>query len=386
MKSAFDGAEYSPSENAWVNIELELERAEGKKMRRRIFYYKMLAAASVTFALAVAGAGLFYLNNEQSIVANQPTQIRDSSTGQELAVNQTQVSDDSASPITTRPGNEIPGSIAVEQNNVVEEQSGGIAEGNSRQPGIAENNALAERKAGMAGDRVEKGRESTTTTSDALSRLENTSTPPPPPPPPPPPENRNNDKDDKFKSGGDEGLKNELLNDELPNDELPTDRYDNHIALTSPEEGADNNLAKADAHTDTSTKDGEVIADADPATEADPVQLMFQKLQDREREIAERANKRTGKEESNHEELWTSLGFAAGGYNGSGSHLAMSPANAIAMNSTLDNQAKASGSSYSVNVSFGRRLTERLVIQGGLSYLNNNTNYVSNQVVLDRNN
>lgn len=379
MKSAFEGAEYSPSENAWVNIELELERAEGKKMRRRIFFYKMLAAASVTFALAVAGAGLFYLKNEQPVVANQSTQIHDTAAGQELAENQTQSSNESASPITARPKNERDGSIALEQKAKLNEQNAGVDEGAFSPQERVQNNALAERKGNVVNDRVAKRRENTPPPSQTAPQFENQTEPARHEASVAILEQDHTRKDETPR-------RDDNSKDEFQNEELQADRFDNLIALTPSEEKTDNALPLADTSTDVSTTENNVVAEADPTSEADPVQMMFQKLQDREREIAEKANKRKGSDESKHEELWTSLGFAAGGYNGSGSHLAMSPVNTIARSSTFDNQAKASGSSYSVNVSFGRRLTERLVIQGGLSYLNNSTNYVSNQVVLDHNN
>ena len=62
FKDAFEGAEVSPSENVWTNIELDLEKADGGKMRRRLLFYKMLAAASVAFAMCVAGIGYYVVN------------------------------------------------------------------------------------------------------------------------------------------------------------------------------------------------------------------------------------------------------------------------------------------------------------------------------------
>ena len=59
FQDAFRDAEMNPSGQVWTNIELDLEKAEGDKM-------KMLAAASVVFAMCVAGIG-YYILNDQSL-------------------------------------------------------------------------------------------------------------------------------------------------------------------------------------------------------------------------------------------------------------------------------------------------------------------------------
>ncbi len=82
FKQAFDEAEVNTSDNVWTGIELELEKAEGDKTKRRLLFYKLLAAASVTFAVCVAGIGYYIIDrktaelNEQlavDAVIQQPT-------------------------------------------------------------------------------------------------------------------------------------------------------------------------------------------------------------------------------------------------------------------------------------------------------------------------
>ncbi len=375
MKSAFEGAEYSPSENAWVGIELELERAESRKMRKGIFFYKMLAAASITFALAVAGAGLYYLQNEQTFVADKSVQVDDKGADQESSAKQSPQSNESSSPMTALPENDGRGSIASENNK-------GLDEGNIRQRESVVNNALAERNTTGNSEHVVKGSEPAVTDQKQVHQSERSAGS----------VDRNvaaispDQSDETTRDTGASGIKDQ-------NGIPPTDQYDNQVASNQIGDKKDNaNLTPGQSdHIDAiSTKEGDAVANAktetETETEVDPVQKMFLELQEREREIVANAKDKDRNNENKREEMWTSLGFAAGGYNGSGSHVAMNPANALAMNSTLDNQAKASGSSYSVNVSFGRRLTERLIIQGGLSYLNNSTSYTSNQVVLAANN
>jgi hypothetical protein len=60
-KSAFENAEQSPSDRVWWSIDTALTNAEGGSMRRKVVFYKRLAAASVVLALALAGSTTYYL-------------------------------------------------------------------------------------------------------------------------------------------------------------------------------------------------------------------------------------------------------------------------------------------------------------------------------------
>lgn len=60
-KAAFEKAEVSPPDSVWTNIELELEKEKGGRLRKRLLFYQGLAAASVVFAMAVGGAGYYYM-------------------------------------------------------------------------------------------------------------------------------------------------------------------------------------------------------------------------------------------------------------------------------------------------------------------------------------
>lgn len=60
-KSAFDGAEMTPSENVWNSIELDLAGQESAAMKKRVVFYQRVAAATVLFALLM-GTYAFYTN------------------------------------------------------------------------------------------------------------------------------------------------------------------------------------------------------------------------------------------------------------------------------------------------------------------------------------
>src|SRR5690606_3506550 len=63
---SFEDAEVQPSEKLWMNIELDLARGERSRMRKRLTFFKLLAAASVVFGIGLAGTGVYLLSIDQS--------------------------------------------------------------------------------------------------------------------------------------------------------------------------------------------------------------------------------------------------------------------------------------------------------------------------------
>lgn len=115
--------------------------------------------------------------------------------------------------------------------------------------------------------------------------------------------------------------------------------------------------------------------------EADPVALMMARLAEEELRLASNEKQ---KKETTQEKVWTALGVAAGGFS------AVNQTSAPAQRSSLmglantqvpDKQARASGAAYSLGLSFGTKVANRWVIQGGLNYLTQSSNYVATNVV-----
>lgn len=117
----------------------------------------------------------------------------------------------------------------------------------------------------------------------------------------------------------------------------------------------------------------------------DPVVAMLARLEQREREM--RGEEEEKKDEKNGENLWTSVGFAAGSFNSIAATSSGSPAPAFNTTMALaapivEKETEASGYSYSMGVNIGTRVSERWVVQGGLNYLTHSTEYTANNVVV----
>jgi hypothetical protein len=124
--------------------------------------------------------------------------------------------------------------------------------------------------------------------------------------------------------------------------------------------------------------------------EVDPVRVMLARLALEESMLAQADKK---EKETKSEKIWTSVGFAAGGFNSINHSVATPPAPtasltyyaAAATTNAADKQAKASGVAYSMGLSFGAKLSRRWILQSGINYLTQSSDYVATNVVADNN-
>lgn len=71
-KKAFEGAEATPSDQVWANIDARMMATENANMKKRVAFYQRLAAASVGVMLFVSGYAFFTLNdNEPDLAVNK---------------------------------------------------------------------------------------------------------------------------------------------------------------------------------------------------------------------------------------------------------------------------------------------------------------------------
>jgi hypothetical protein len=316
FKQAFHGAEAVPSDNVWMGIELELEKVEGEKVRRRLFFYKMLAAASITFALCAAGLGYFIVSNKTAALNEQIASIR--------ATQQRQNESSASSDETTSTSGDTQEVAATEQAETVEN--------------ISPDEFVA--------------------ANGAASRIP--------------------------------GIKKQTkpIVDDNTNMSL-TPSLSPQIAIS--ENGANSTASSIntlDKYADRgvpaiySGKNPELVI---PKNEVDPGVALILKLRAEEEMYAARDRK---EKEKTSEKLWTSVGFAAGGFNSVNTGVSPSSSNNVAAftsSSVPDKQAKASGVSYSIGLNVGTRISKRWSIQGGVNYLTQSSDYTATNVVADNN-
>lgn len=327
-KHAFEKAEISPSENVWTNIELDLEKARGGELKKRLLFYKMLAAACVVFAMAAGGIGYYYSFTPDTSGTLADNRVINPSENQQAPAHSTLPTDPSA---TTD-------AMPSKESNVKEQHASAASERNSRiEDKIAanEDKAFSERRRDMlAGEKNENGKDGITT----------------------------------------QGAKY--------NAPVVTDLAAYDAAVSTSLTGVTDKDISA-------LYSPGIVRLHFPAKEAphvDPVIAMLAKLEQREREVQNDDEKK--KSEAGGENLWTSIGFAAGSFNAmqssSSAPAGASPGAAYALTAPIvDQETKASGYSYTMGVNVGTKLSERWVLQGGVNYLTHSSEYTANNVVME---
>lgn len=427
FKDAFQEAEVSPSPNVWTNIELDLEKANGGKMKRRLLFYQLLAAASVAFAMSIAGIGYYAVSNSDKY-----------NTGDNTALNNP--ANDAASSVTTQ--NVTPEGVSGETSSQV--QSAKIESSTSVEnpPAAGANDQATDTpiaaQSDQKGKRIEDPQASRLATSekqhnrsgnatqdatDALHEndLANRTVAGEQP------DNSNDTspavtntlsktaladgtKDQRSGTSASGATKNTHVS-ENQNDGQDVYSSTNQVAKANPDVNAnaskENRIVSPDqsnvfiaqgGNTQDNTFDQtQTLADAKRPVKSlpshvskpksmvtdmeknkpqiDPVDLLMASALQREEELRQE-EKKEKESDKNSEKLWTSVGFAAGGFSTVNSSVSSSTTS-LAFNNVVDQQAKASGVAYSVGISVGTRLSARWVLQGGVNYMTQASDYTA---------
>ncbi len=361
FQDVFKDAEVNPSENVWTNIELDLEKAEGGKMKRRLLFFQTLAAASVVFAMSVAGVGYLMLkdSNPSENIAQTNTNVLP---GQNLS--------DEKETITKQKG--IDGQDSGEAEGTVDDQmegeeasSPGAEKDLSEISSSSQQLSLSEAENLNKKSGTQQPRSGTQKDSKIfVPSIENAN-------------ERNNNRKDLATN-----------NSERKASSGTVDNVDNiSIIKVLPGDNTQSTLARKN---NTSAKTGRPLPAFYepkqpelqlPVSTADPGMLLLAKLDAEEKKYANEDKKQRDKSEK----LWTSVGFAAGAFNANNPSISPVPSNSyysLNVANTASKQSKASGSAYSVGVSIGTQLSKRWVLQGGVNYLTQSSDYTANNVVV----
>lgn len=384
FKDAFKDAGVQPSERVWTNIELDLIKAEGEKMKRRIFFYQMLAAASISFAVIITGVGLYALKENRAQIAmtehngnttgnagkDSPAGIQNGDNKDELA------SSDGI-------GNHSPGENGNPADENQDNQNSASRPGSEdlTETGIQPSNERRIANALTDNDRLPK-----TSSDNAGETSDNAS--------------KHGDQSSYDIASGDHSESHEAAGPEMKADSEGLDSRSTSPVLRT--QNADQNANEATssgrtigaAEMDRSSvaqrnlprvyeaREPELVFADEKTVEADPVALMFARLNDLEKELAKAGSEK--ERSASREKLWTSVGFAAGAFNAINSGQAAPQSNTLltfANNSAVQNQTRASGVAYSMGISMGTQVSERWVVQGGVTYLTEMSDYTSTQAV-----
>jgi hypothetical protein len=321
LKDAFDKAEISPSESVWTNIELDLEKAEGGKMKRSLLFFKLLAAASIVFAMGV-GSTFLYVKQQQ----NEATQI---------TLKENQITTD---PTNSKQQQPVNNNSKTQRNLIAENGRADLSGANTR---ANQTKGLpVDEKIQRDGNAVD-GSQKITAISDTY------------------PETSDNNHD----------VSNQT--------ELHTQNIIGAVDVTRQSETSELLFYKKPSSSLVSNKQAQIHLPKQE--EADPVALMLARLNAEEEAVKNASSKK----QSTSEKLWTSVGFAAGSFNTVSSGISPSTSNTfLASNSQVaDKEATASGTAYSVGVNMGTKLSTKWVLQGGVNYLTQSSDYTAQAAV-----
>jgi hypothetical protein len=343
FRRIFEKAESSPSDKVWTNIELDLERLERGNMKRRLTFFKFLAAASVIFALGVAGTGIYLLSSNRDTQPDRTT--RHTAAPSDASALSGDSSADSQPADPDARITELPSGTSRPNEDSHADDPADADETEAR-------NTLAER-------------------SEPATKNEGTTTGTP------------------TGTAADLGEAVAIIaGRDIPAaaSDQPVGEGGLEAGLTPSNGGRASSIGGRtpvfrDRPLPALVQDRKIVPHF-PKTEPDQIDLLLASIEMEEKAAA-------GKKKFEDEKIWTSVGFSAGTFNNynqgaAPSSLAMAQTgmmNLYSANATLASETQASGVSYSVGVNVGGKIAPRWVIQGGLNYMTQNAAFTSDAVV-----
>jgi hypothetical protein len=370
FQEAFKDAEMNPSENVWTNIELNLERANGDSMKKRIVFFKMLAAASVFFALCVGGLAYYFFSDNQAT-----TTIAQQSANENVKDERAAAVEKSENGVLRNDVNKRYQEPADDNRHATEAPKSSLSDRAVAQERQTPPRHRTSDEATNDDQTLTKGQDINSTNPDHSSLA------------------NNNARNSVINSQTilEEHISNKTL------DITDNSQITNNINQESGESTLTSNTNTASKSAVAPREDTErklpkffepTMPELElPVSTADPGMVLLARLADEERKYT--GEQKTKKSAS--EKLWTSVGFAAGAFGANNPNVTPQPSNSFSnMNAnsvnTAAKQSKASGTSYSLGVSMGTKISERWVVQGGINYLTQSSDYTANSVIVIDNN
>lgn len=328
-RDAFTGAEQSPSENVWSAIDSKLTVAEGGTMKRRVVFYQRLAAASILFAVVFGSLTAYYINENNSQIGDgrlaEKTFNYDQLVNDQLAdskVVEDQLTNDKSV-------NDQLINNKSEENQITNDQLSNTQLANDNK-NVARNSTKGNEQTGL------------TKKKSNSSALKNQSV---------------------LLADTKEGASDQS---NVASNELRS-RHQNFASLSSK---------------DIPTPEAKVSGKVNEITikrklPAMPASMMADSRKDKKEE---------------KENFWASVGASTGNYSPQGNSNQTSQAlsvpgfSNVLANQSAANSSPSKGTAYSVGVNVAKKVSDRWVVLGGLSYLNQAAGYTSNLASISSNN
>jgi hypothetical protein len=401
LKNALVHAEATPSEQVWNNVELELEKEKGSRMRRSLAFYQMLAAAAVALALLSTGVAYYIISQKDQTIeqmVSDAAQQRKQDNGQ--VTQRPALPDSGLNNAGVYKGDESGGATGpLVADNGTRQSAGSDQQSASRSSGqhaaLGPSNAsgnpgtLAGNETtpvGVSGgkDAFKRGTEAVAPNSDVV--------------------------DSNIKANANNGAYSAIVagTNHRPGDSFNDASSTANVSNGNPSNSNALNISGANGSNVPATElagnasvagnvrelpsfyKATIKEPAVPVTDPvviDPVAKMMAELAAEEARLAGNDEK---KKDFSNEKVWTALGVAAGGFSSVNHSTApvMTSSSLVGFTNSnnqaaADKQARANGVAYSMGLSFGTRVAPRWVLQGGVNYLTQSSNYTANNVVYD---
>ena len=384
-EDAFDHAEMDVSPGLWDSIESEMDKPAAGKYKKRLLFFQLLAAASVLFAMSVGGVAiykleLFNVGNEASEIALESTDkangntsddrqsqfdtdghneaLNRSNSNDHMALNTDVESNEGAEVSTSSEERVIPNSKDDANGNSHDHKAASTA-GISGQSSLSNNGDIALNA--NTGDKDGSGVISTS--PESIGSVDSGATEP-----------------YIAKNSSD------ILSEDIKS-------ASSGSGIASNMDGREGQVGSSTASNAITESQGHLADHGIHNNSQDPesVDRLFELLEvdmsgDTEMKMVPWYSYVPAKKKHNSADAWAGVGFSAGTYD----------PNASALNSNSSTQAtndfvanvkrspsfgeERSGQAYNVGVSFGKRVAERWVLQGGLGYVQQQTNSTSNVI------
>ena len=415
--NAFEDAEVDVPDHVWDKIELDLVNTKNGEIKRRLFWYQMVAAASIIFALTVGGVYTYNsynlkhdgdgLNSSETIADNGFNSDKEDSSDLANRLSNKLPSDNEYNGDESIPNTEVERQIKSDNiaSNEAKNNASNVSSDESLKDSSKNVSADALTQVAVNDNSVNetptKGRRDNADQSNTFSKLNGTDS-----------DNHialnqkvnNGELNQASKTqSNDHGKIDEVMNLDENNAELVAGGSENSSDNQLVNNGFDGDRSGAQSINSDNTSvatnyaSNEKVSRELSSESLSELNKKFEYLEvdtamlDREMKMvpwyAYVPVKQSKEKTSGGDDMWADIGVSAGRFNpnmGSGNNQALAnmnfEGNGLAIKRSPNFSEEAVGQSMNVGVNLGKRVSKKWIVQGGLSYLQQQATSVSDVV------